>query len=461
MGSRRIDTARIHSLNQNGTVEGRYVLYWMQQSQRGQMNHALEYAIRRANGLGLPVIVGFGVMDGYPEANLRHYRFMIEGLHEVAATLHRRGVGFVLRHGDPPEVALELGADAALIVCDVGYLRHQKRWRQRVAEEAAREVVQVESDVVVPVETTSGKAEFAARTIRPKIHRQLKRFLDPLTPTPARHSARDLRLTGLDAYDPEGLLARLDIDQSVRPVGMFPGGNREARRVLGRFLRGHLSRYSANRNRPQTSDVSHMGKYLHFGHISPVYVANRVTEAQAAPEDVNAYLEELIVRRELAINFVHFTPNYDRFECLPDWARRTLEEHRKDPRPHRYTPQQLEDAETHDPYWNAAMREMRYTGYMHNYMRMYWGKKILEWSASPEQAHRAALTLNNKYFIDGRDPNSYAGVNWVFGLHDRPWAERAIFGKVRYMAESGLRRKADPDAYVAKVDRLVAEAASE
>jgi deoxyribodipyrimidine photo-lyase len=265
-------------------------------------------------------------------------------------------------------------------------------------------------------------------------------------------------IPGLDLTDIERVLQRLDIDRSVLPVtAFFKGGTREAKKHLRRFIEKGLPRYSDHRNQPQTDDVSHMSPYLHFGHISPVYLAFRVRDArEGLGVDRAAYLEELIVRRELALNFVWYTEDYDRYAGLPEWVRKTLAEHAGDHRPHLYDRETLEAAETHDPYWNAAMREMKHTGFMHNYMRMYWGKKILEWSPSPEEAFVTALLLNNKYFLDGRDPNSYAGVGWVFGLHDRAWFERPIFGKIRYMAASGLERKCDIRGYVKKVDRRTA-----
>lgn len=201
-----------------------------------------------------------------------------------------------------------------------------------------------------------------------------------------------------------------------------------------------------------------MSKYLHFGQISPVYIALEIQDANASRKNTDSYLEELIVRRELPINFVYYTPDYDSFSCLPGWARDTLKEHEDDQHEYVYARQQLEDAETHDEYWNAAMREMRYTGYMHNYMRMYWGKKILEWSNTPEYAFRTALYLNNKYFLDGRDSNSFANVAWIFGVHDRGWTERQVYGKVRYMSAGGLERKAKPQKYVEKVNGLVRKA---
>jgi deoxyribodipyrimidine photo-lyase len=199
-----------------------------------------------------------------------------------------------------------------------------------------------------------------------------------------------------------------------------------------------------------------MSPYLHFGQLSPLYLALQIKAAVSRLKKAQeAYLEELIVRRELAMNFINYTPNYDSYGCLSQWAQKTLKQHQTDKREYVYTRRQLEDAETHDEYWNAAMREMKITGFMHNYMRMYWGKKILEWSKTPQHAFRTTLAINNTYFLDGRDPNSYTGVAWVFGVHDRAWFERPIFGKVRYMAASGLERKCDIQGYVRKVNALV------
>ena len=185
--------------------------------------------------------------------------------------------------------------------------------------------------------------------------------------------------------------------------------------------------------------------------VSPNCISSRNAAKSGTREDKQAFLEELIVRRELAVNFVYFESDYDSYKCLPGWAKETLKAHGDDPRPHRYTRDQMEHAETHDAAWNAAMAEMRITGYMHNYMRMYWGKKILEWTNTPQYAYTTALYLNNKYFIDGRDPNSYANVGWLFGLHDRPWKERPVFGKVRFMSEDGLKRKFDIAAYIQRI----------
>ena len=451
-----IEPQRIELLSRDDAPrEGTYVLYWMQAAQREHDNPALELGIRRANELDRPLLVGFGLMDAFPEANLRHYRFMLQGLADARRALAKRGIKLVVLHSRPDEAALRLGRDACLIVTDRGHTRLQRKWRNRVAEEAGRPVIQVETNLIVPVDAASDKREYAARTLRGKIQKQLPRFLHALGRTDPHKQSLPLHVTGMDVDDPDAACARLELDRSVRPVDLFSGGQDEARRVFEAFLDRRLKDYAAHRNQPQTDDVSHMSMYLHFGQVSPVWLALELQKTRGFEKSRDTLMEELLVRRELAHNYTHFEPDYDRYHALPEWARTTLREHEKDLRKPLYTPGELEAAETHDPYWNAAMREMRYTGYMHNYMRMYWGKKILEWSGTPEDAFSTALALNNKYFIDGRDPNSYAGVAWVFGLHDRPWAERPIFGKVRTMTASGLERKCDPAAYVRKVDRLV------
>ncbi len=457
MSAPRIDPARVVALNPCEIASGDYVLYWMQQSQRAEANPALEYAVDLANEIGVPVVVVFGIMDDYPEANVRHYTFLLEGLREIEESLEKRGIAFVLRHGYPSEVALALASRACAVVCDRGYLRHQKAWRRTVAAEGKCRVVQIEADVIVPVETATDKAEYAARTLRPRITKQFEKYLVELSAGHVNHRADRLSLPhSMPLGDIDELTKTLTLDLSVEPVSrFFRGGTSVAQKVFRKFLAERLMCYAENRNQPQTDDVSHMSKYLHFGQISPVWLAMEARKhCVGAASDVATFIEELLVRRELAMNFTHFNDHYERYENLPAWARRTLAAHSGDPREHCYTRAQLEAGETHDPYWNAAMREMRVTGYMHNYMRMYWGKKIIEWSSTPEQAFDTALALNNRLLLDGRDANSFANVAWLFGQHDRPWAERAIFGTVRYMNARGLERKCDIRAYVAKVAKL-------
>jgi deoxyribodipyrimidine photo-lyase len=243
----------------------------------------------------------------------------------------------------------------------------------------------------------------------------------------------------------------------VAAVADFTGGHTAARRLLDDFVTQLLPGYAVRRNEPALNAVSRMSPYLHFGNISPLEIALAVQEAGPTP-DTEAYLEELIVRRELSMNFVAHNDAYDRFEGLPAWAIKTLREHAADPRPHLYSPHDLREAATSDPCWNAAQLEMVHAGKMHNYMRMYWGKKILEWTARPEDAFAIALELNNTYELDGRDANSFAGVAWCFGKHDRPWTRRPVFGTVRYMNDAGLRRKFDMNAYIRRIEALAGRA---
>jgi deoxyribodipyrimidine photo-lyase len=444
-----VERERLSELNDAPEQRGAYVLYWMQQSQRAVFNPALEVALAAANRLKLPLLVGFGLHDALPRAKARHYAFMLEGLAETARELRERGIGFVIRRGSPDAVILRLARDAALIVCDRGYLRAQQEWRRRVAAGAGRRVLMVEGDVVVPARLASAKQEIGARTLRPKLARLQAEFLVPLRRqrplVPARrlnvHS--DIRLDSVPA-----VLEQLHIDHSVAPVAAFRGGHSHARRRLREFVTQRLGRYRAARALPGESQISTLSPYLHFGQISPVEIALAVRAAEVPPAARDSFLEELIVRRELAVNYIATTVHYDRFESLPAWAQRSLNLHAKDAREHLYGYEQLAAAATHDPYWNAAMREMRQTGFMHNYLRMYWGKKVLEWSPTPQEAHATLLGLNNTFFLDGRDASSYANVGWVFGLHDRPWPERPIFGNVRYMNAAGLKRKTDIDVYL-------------
>jgi len=450
-----IQAERIQRLNDAPIGGGRYVLYWMQASQRAGCNHALEFAIEQANELGLPLLACFGLTDDYPDANARHYHFLLHGLAETAAALADRGVQLLVRRGSPPEVALELSADAAAVVTDMGYLRHQRKWRRHLAREAHSRVTRVESDVVVPVRVASDKEEYAARTIRPKLHRAWGGYLVPLEARQLRRDSLDMELDGADVSQPDRLLDSLEVDRSVVPSAHYPPGRSAGLSRLEGFVADQLRAYADRRNDPSLHIQSDMSPYLHFGQLSALEIALRIREA-GDDENTAAYLEELLVRRELSMNFVWFNERYDSWTSLPSWARATLRAHQSDDRRSVYKRRQLESADTHDAYWNAAMREMTLTGKMHNYMRMYWGKKILEWTRSPATAYRWALAMNNRYFLDGRDPNSYAGVAWVFGKHDRPWQEREVFGTVRYMTAGGLERKFDIDAYVDWVDQLEA-----
>ena len=450
-----IANERIKKLNNMGMANRPYVLYWMQSAQRVECNHALAYAIGKANELCKPLIVVVIIAEDFPEANERHFRFMLEGLRETKSTLAKRGIQMLIRKGAPEECTLELSSIAALLVVDRGYLRIERAWRAYLADNATCPVIQVETNVIVPVETASPKEEYAARTIRPKINRLLSTFAVPLVEQSANQSSLDICLPyeTFDIEDIDTALKQLNVEKTVKSVDYFIGGTNRAKAFLDDFIVNKLQRYAEHGNDPGLDYHSNMSPYLHFGQISPLYIYLRLTDV---PEEVRSvFLEELVVRRELSMNFVYYNDLYDGFDCIPSWAKATLDKHHNDERPYRFTLKVLEEAKTHDHYWNAAQLEMVLTGKMNGYMRMYWGKKILEWSETPQEAYQAAVYLNNKYNLDGRDPNAFAGIAWCFGKHDRPWREREIFGTIRYMNASGLDRKFDMPRYLEKVERLV------
>lgn len=436
-----IQQQRIRVCNDKAFRKRSFIVYWMQQSQRVEYNHALEYAIAQSNHYQKPLLVYFGVTDTFPDANLRHYQFMLQGLKNVEKDLQHRNISFFIEKVSPEQGILALSKDACMIVVDKGYLRLQRQWREHVARVCDCAMVEVESDVVVPVEVASVKAEYSAATFRPKLQKNLGEYLKAVEPIFYTQGFVEHKERGQCCND-----IKLDrVDSSVQPVQGFVGGTDEAKKRLTQFITSKLDQYPVLRNDPNADMVSHLSPYLHFGQISSLYIALEIQ--QSGSVGVDAFLDELLVRRELAVNFVYYTKEYDAFSCLPVWAKKSLDEHKNDIRQYVYSVDEFERSLTHDPYWNAAQKQMRWEGKIHGYMRMYWGKKILEWSKTAQQAFETALYLNNKYELDGRDANGYAGVAWCFGLHDRPWGKRAVFGNVRYMNENGLKRKFDSDAY--------------
>jgi deoxyribodipyrimidine photo-lyase len=441
--------------------QGQYVLYWMQRAQRGRDNHALNAAIELANALHLPVVVAF-VLTAYPAANLRHYQFMLEGLELTAHHLKERGTPLVIRCGEPVEEITRLAQElrAAAVISDECELRLPRGWRAGVAQKLTVPFACVDADVVVPTRSFP-KEEWAAYTLRPRLTRLLPTYLQPIVNLePVLPLAQPPCDAGATA-DPLSYLQSLPLDRSVKPSPIFKGGYDEGQRRLHHFVQERLAAYAEHRNEPALAGTSELSAYLHFGQVSVQQVAWTVEQyipsaTGSAYIDVSggraAYLEQLIVRRELAINFVLHNPHYDSLEGCPEWGRETLRKHVHDPRPWCYSLEDLEQAKTHDQLWNACQREMLLTGRMHGYMRMYWAKKILEWTETPEEAFQYAIYLNDKYELDGRDANGYTGIAWsIGGKHDRPWApERPIFGLIRYMSLDGMRRKMDIKAYIDK-----------
>jgi deoxyribodipyrimidine photo-lyase len=432
-----------------GKDAGGPVVYWMTREHRVADNWALLMAQNIALEHKRPLVVVFCLVADYPGANIRHYGFMLKGLQEVEQNLAKLKIPFVLLEGAPPETLPHFLATikGSFLVTDFDPLHIKRSWQKEVAARTECFLYVVDGHNIVPCRHVSPKQEYAAYTLRPKIKKLLPDFLcdlPVLVPHPV--AGRAGSAAPVDWQKARNHVA----DHSVPEVDWLVGGEEAALEKTRRFLKEGLQTYNRNRNDPNLEGQSNISPYLHFGQIAPQRVALLVNTAKADAREKEAFLEELIVRRELADNFCYYNANYDRIEGFPEWAGKTLDDHRPDKREYRYSRQKLESGRTHDDLWNAAQQEMVVRGKMHGYMRMYWAKKILEWSSSPEKAMAAAIYLNDRYELDGRDPNGYAGIAWsIGGVHDRAWPERPIYGKVRFMSYGGCARKFDVKKYIA------------
>jgi len=448
-----VNSDRIRKLNALPYSNGP-VIYWMSRDQRAFDNWAHIYARELAERFGAALAVVFCLAQNFLDATLRQYDFMIKGWKHVESDLNKLNIPFFILTGNPgreiPKFIKECGAGA--LVCDFSPLKIKRGWNDKIIKNIDIPFYEVDAHNIVPCWISSDKQEYAAYTIRPKINRLLERFLDKyptlkrqVVPFPLKKKAIKWREIG----------KTIKVDRSVEPVEWCEPGYRNGMETLKEFTRKRLAHYADRRNDPTEKGQSDLSPYLHFGQISAQRVALEISTQKKYPESVIAFLEELIVRRELSDNYCFYNDNYDSVSGFPSWALETLKKHRRDKREFMYSRQQFEKAETHDPLWNAAQNEMAYTGKMHGYLRMYWAKKILEWSKSPDEALQTSIYLNDRYQLDGRDPNGYAGVAWsVGGVHDRPWPERKIFGKIRYMSYDGCRRKFDVEKYIANIAKL-------
>ncbi len=449
---------RITHLTNSSNKKGKYVLYWMQKSQRVAYNHALSYAIEVANENMLPLVVVFVVTTTFLDANARHYTFMFEGLYEVKAKLEDLGITFVLKTGTFETVIPDLAREAHAVIFDFGYLRDERQWRRNVLDAIKQQslpvkVTLIESDLIIPVRSAYDKVAYGAYVLRPHIMKKIA-FFDDYTPL---HELKNKGLLPIksdyDINQIETLLAHLGINQTVGQSPYFKGGYTAAKEHLNTFMNDKLRHYLL-RSDPSLKIQSYLSPYLHFGQISPLEIYREIITSPYL-EEKEQFIEQLLVRRELAFNYVYYNKDYDQFGKMTEpWAYLTMETHQHDPRDPLYSDNDIEMGLTNDIYFNAAMDEMRITGFMANYMRMYWAKKIVTWTASYKHAYELIVTLNNRYFLDGRDPNSYVNIAWIFGKMDRPWPERAIFGTLRSMNESGLKKKFKIDTYVAQIDQL-------
>jgi deoxyribodipyrimidine photo-lyase len=442
-------------------IRGRYVLYWMQMYKRVDNNHALIWAVRQANELGLPVVVYEGLKYYYPWANDRLHTFILEGVEEKRSAFAEMGIRYIFylqqNSDSPKQTVAALAKDAALIVTDDYPCFIIPEHNRRIAERSDIPVDVVDSNGIVPMSKLD-KEEYAAYTIRPKINRVLERYIQPLPQDVPQHSSLDLEVdcpdTLVTSERISDLVAGCDIDHTVPPSQLYRGGTASGRKRLARFISEILPHYHETRSKPELDGSSRLSSYLHFGFLSALGIALAVRGADAPEEAKDAFLEELIVRRELSFNMTLHNPNYDSLAAAPPWAQATMREHFDDEREAIYSLEELEAGETHDPLWNAAQREMVVTGEMHNYVRMLWGKNVIAWSPSYEIAFETLVHLNNKYCLDGRDPNSYAGILWCFGKHDRPWFDRPVFGRMRYMTSGSSGKKFNSRKYIERVDSL-------
>jgi deoxyribodipyrimidine photo-lyase len=336
---------------------------------------------------------------------------------------------------------------AGILVSDFDPLKIKRKWKNEIAKKIEIPFYEVDAHNIVPCFYASPKQEFGAYTIRPKIHKNLPEFLDEFPKLKKMKSSTSLSPGKIDW---DRVYSSLRVDEKVKPVDWLKPGEKAAHKNLKDFIENKFDKYAELRNDPNSNVLSNLSPYLHFGQISAQRVALIVNGLNDHPS-AESFLEELIVRRELSDNFCFYNSNYDSFKGFPDWAKKTLNDHKKDEREFVYTLKKFEEAKTHEDLWNAAQLQLVNTGKLHGYMRMYWAKKILEWSKSPEEALKIAIYLNDKYEIDGRDPNGYTGCAWAIGgVHDRAWTERPVYGKIRYMNRNGAKRKFDIEKYISK-----------
>jgi deoxyribodipyrimidine photo-lyase len=464
-----INPKRIHTIKELPHRDGT-VVYWMGRDMRMQDNWALLFAQSLGMKYSMSVAVVFVLMPEFLSATERAYGFLLKGLRETEQQLKKKNIPFYLLLGTPEKEIPKFIRQHAVtkLIADFSPLNSIDHFKHTVAQRIDATFYEVDAHNIVPARIASDKQEFGAYTIRPKIHRLLPEFLEEFPPVRTHPHEWPYPVP---ATDWDKAKKSLKIDRNVQEVDWIVPGETAARAAMEKFIASRLDRYDEDRNDPTKNGQSNLSPYLHFGHIAPQRLALEIVRrsgkhiqeivdkkkngsAESRGSDA-ALLEELIVRRELADNFTFYNKKYDTSDGFPAWATASINEHRKDRREYLYSLEQFEQARTHDPLWNAAQLQMVVCGKMHGYMRMYWAKKILEWTPSVEEAMTTAIHLNDKYELDGRDPNGYAGIAWsIGGVHDRAWFDRPVFGKIRYMNFNGCKSKFDVDAYITMVSTL-------
>ena len=465
---------RAYLLNTKPTQKGA-VLYWMDRDMRINHNWALIHAQEIATAQNQPLIIAYNLVSNFLNGSARQWIFKIKALQEIEEACGKKNIPFYCIHDttgeNSPQLLIEFIRTHKIgtVVTDFSPLRIQRNWKKNVAEAIECPLIEVDAHNIVPARIVSEKQEYGAYTLRPKLYKLLPNYLDSFPDIKTQSTTHTP-----PAIDWSALLSHADIPQDTTEVTWAQPGSRHAESILEDFIRTRLVRYATERNDPLAEAQSDLSPYLHYGMIGAQHIALSIMEATETPieklidkhenkasveenatlslsDNAGAFLEELIVRKELADNFCLYNDNYDTTLGFPAWAQKSHAVHRKDAREYIYAREEFEKGLTHDPLWNACQQEMVTTGKMHGYMRMYWAKKILEWTATPEDALATAIYLNDKYELDGRDPNGYAGIAWsIGGVHDRAWFTRPIFGQIRYMARSGCDKKFDTNAYIKK-----------
>ena len=434
-------------LLQNGSENSGPVIYWMSRDQRAHDNWALLFAQKLAVERKRDLMVVFSLIPEFLGATLRQYDFMLNGLMELEIEFNKYNIPFIMLMGEPSDEIPRFIKDnkASNIITDFDPLKIKRKWKNEIAKKISIPFYEVDAHNIVPCFYVSPKQEFGAYTIRPKIHKNLPEFLEEF---PKLKKMKSSASVSSNIIDWEKVYSSLKVDESVKPVDWIKPGEMTAHKTLRDFIENKIDNYDELRNDPNADVLSNLSPYLHFGQISAQRIA-LIIQGMGGHPSAESFLEELIVRRELSDNFCYYNPKYDSFNGFPDWAKKTLNDHRKDEREYLYSLKKFEEAKTHEDLWNAAQNELVNTGKLHGYMRMYWAKKILEWSNSPEEALGIAIYLNDRYELDGRDPNGYTGCAWAIGgVHDRAWTERPVYGKIRYMNRNGAKRKYDIEKYI-------------